>query len=102
MIEGVPIPHWSQLCDSLLRLANRVSFLPYLGWDIAVSPEGIRAIEINGNTGLDMLQLERPLLIDKRLRQFYVAHGSSEIVPVRFMISEVSVAPLRGRWFAWS
>lgn len=74
MIEGVPIPHWSQLCDSLLRLANRVSFLPYLGWDIAVSPEGIRVIEINGNTGLDMLQLERPLLIDKRLRQFYVAH----------------------------
>ena len=54
-----------------MELARKLSFLPYLGWDIAVTSDGFKVVEINGNTDVDLLQIKKPLLSDDRVRSEY-------------------------------
>lgn len=46
-LTGFPIPHWREVCD-LVRRAARV-FLPVrsVGWDVAVTDEGVKIVEGN-------------------------------------------------------
>lgn len=74
-IVGVEIPRWRELLESILAFAGRLSFLPYLAWDVAITPDGWRVIEINGNSDVDLLQIHGPLLDNDRVRNFYRAHG---------------------------
>jgi hypothetical protein len=56
-------------------MAEQLAFLPYLGWDIAIAPDGgFRVVEINSNTDINILQIAKPLLSDERLRRFYEFH----------------------------
>jgi hypothetical protein len=75
VIEGAVIPNWPQVCRSIARMAEQLAFLPYLGWDIAIAPDGgFRVVEINSNTDINILQIAKPLLSDERLRRFYEFH----------------------------
>lgn len=81
-IAGTRIPGWKEIRTEMARLAESLPFLPYIGWDIAVGPEGPLVIEANANSGIELLQLEAPLLADERLRRFFRNRGV--ISPRRF------------------
>ncbi|MGM1018812.1 MAG: sugar-transfer associated ATP-grasp domain-containing protein [Actinomycetota bacterium] len=46
LIEGV-VPHWEHVKREVLRMAENFSQLEYLGFDVAVTPDGFRVPEIN-------------------------------------------------------
>jgi hypothetical protein len=75
-IEGTTVPGWEEIRDKLLEIANALSHMPYVGWDIVVTGEGeFKIIEGNSQTGVAAMQVHRPLLADERTRRFYRQHG---------------------------
>lgn len=45
-LEGT-IPHWDMVIDGVKRIANALPQIEYMGFDIAITPEGFKVIEIN-------------------------------------------------------
>ena len=74
--EGLEVPGWTNIVDSILRAASALSFVPYIGWDIAAQDVGFVVIEANSNTDVNLLQIHGPLLRDPRVREFYQTHGA--------------------------
>ncbi|USZ72700.1 sugar-transfer associated ATP-grasp domain-containing protein [Natronosalvus halobius] len=74
-IEGTKVPGWDEIRTRLLEIANELSYMPYVGWDIVVTGDGeFKIIEGNSQTGVASLQVHRPLLADERTRRFYRRH----------------------------
>lgn len=74
-IEGVLVPHWTDVANRIRAMADVLAFIPYMGWDILITEEGFKVLEINSLSDLDLLQVHGPLLGDSRVREFYVRHG---------------------------
>jgi hypothetical protein len=72
-IEGMVIPGWDAIRAEVLRLAGALPLNCFVGWDVFVNPEGrVAACEVNGaRTSVAMVQLERGLLADERVRGYY-------------------------------
>lgn len=51
-ITGYQVPLYDEILKLVDRLARRVPALPYIGWDIAITPERPVVIEGNHNTGV--------------------------------------------------
>ncbi len=69
-ITGVRIPHWEHMTSSLLEICRQMSYIPYVGWDVIITPDGFAVIEGNNYPDLGH-QVFRPLLSDPRVRAFY-------------------------------
>jgi hypothetical protein len=74
-IQGVQVPHWPTLREGITSAAERVGFIPYIGWDVVVTDDGYTVLEGNTYTDVNLLQVHRPLLADPRVRSFYKHHG---------------------------
>jgi len=74
-ISGRVVPNWSALKAHVLEVANRLPFLCYVGWDIALTAKGPVFIEGNKQPNPRPFQLHRPLLLDPRVKSFYEKHG---------------------------
>lgn len=73
-ITGTVVPNWKEIRAKILEMANRLPMVPYMGWDVVVTSEGFKVLEINSLPGLDIVQLHQPVLDDERLRRFYALH----------------------------
>ncbi|MFV0374601.1 sugar-transfer associated ATP-grasp domain-containing protein [Microbacterium sp.] len=51
-ITGFQVPRYDEVLALVDRLARRVPALPYIGWDIAITPDRPVVIEGNHNTGV--------------------------------------------------
>jgi len=51
-ITGYQVPLYDEVLQLVDRLARRVPALPYIGWDVAITPERPVVIEGNHNTGV--------------------------------------------------
>lgn len=71
LLENVAIPTWEHVKEEVLRMAGSVPFLPYLGWDIVVTAQGMKVLEGNNYSDLNLIQVHGPLLNDERVRKFY-------------------------------
>ena len=72
-IEGVVLPDWPELKAEILRIASGFPGDCFVGWDVFRDPAGRTVvIEANGGTAsVQIMQLERGLLYDPRVRAFY-------------------------------
>lgn len=73
-IEGVRIPNWTRVRDDVVALAERLSFLEFVAWDILLTEEGFTVIEANASSGVNIVQVwggQR----QGALGDFYRAHG---------------------------
>jgi hypothetical protein len=75
-IQGVEIPHWDTVRDTVLRAAGSLPTNRYIGWDVFVDTNG-RAIigEGSANTDVNLLQVHGGLLADPAVRRFYESCG---------------------------
>lgn len=74
-ITGVRIPHWEHMASRLLGICRQMSYIPYVGWDVIITPGGFAVIEGNNYPDLGH-QAFRPLLADPRVRAFYEHYGA--------------------------
>lgn len=56
-IQGLQIPLWEQAKEMCLRASEVVPQMRYVGWDVAVTPEGPVLVEGNNLPGYDILQM---------------------------------------------
>lgn len=74
-IAGIEVPGWAAIERKLVEIAERLSYVPYIGWDIVVTDEGeFTIIEANNNTSA-AIQIHEPLLRHDRAWRFYADHG---------------------------
>jgi hypothetical protein len=63
------------LREHLLDVVNRLPFLCYVGWDVAMTAKGPVFIEGNRRPMPRLFQVHRPLLLDPRIKRFYEKRG---------------------------
>jgi hypothetical protein len=51
-IEGFQVPHYPEIVAMIDDAARRLPTVPYVGWDIAITPEGPAIIEANHNSSV--------------------------------------------------
>jgi hypothetical protein len=74
-IEGMVVPGWAEVRAGILALAERLPFLPYVGWDVIVTDGGYTVLEGNHYSDVNLLQVHGPLLREPRVREFYRRQG---------------------------
>jgi|tagenome__1003787_1003787.scaffolds.fasta_scaffold20876231_2 hypothetical protein len=74
-VRGRQVPRWRELTAHLLEIADRLRFLPYVGWDVIVTDDGFLINEGNTQPGLKSLQACRPILTEKRVASFLRHYG---------------------------
>ena len=75
VVPGFQVPHWELIRDSIRRAALRIPHVGYVGWDIAVTAEGMELIE--GNVDLPdntLIQIDKPDAYE-RIRRFAASCG---------------------------
>ncbi len=75
-LRGFKIPHWDKILETCREINGRIEGVDYVGWDFAITPEGVELIE--GNEGAyvmpQMCNLQddiglRPVLCDPYMEQ---------------------------------
>ncbi len=77
-IQGTSIPQWEELRGHIDRMVDGLSFLTYFGIDAAVTPDGLKLIEVNSLPGVRLLQLEEPALVDEEFRELFLELRGSD------------------------
>ena len=74
-IAGTRVANWDVIRAGIVRIASRLPFLPYIGWDVLATDSGYLIIEGNKQSNVTSLQVHRPLLRDPKVRAFYEREG---------------------------
>lgn len=74
-IEGTIIPNWNEILNELRYIARKMDYIKYIGWDIVVTNNGIKIIEGNTCSDVNILQIHEPLLGKQEVRDFYRYYG---------------------------
>lgn len=74
IIEGLSVPDFKGVIETAERLHRAMPYIDYVGWDFAVTDDGICVIEANNTTDVDLIQVHGPLLADDRVVRFYQAN----------------------------
>lgn len=56
-MPGFQIPHWGLLTEALTRAALLPENIGLVGWDIAITPEGVEFVEGNIHPGMTVIQV---------------------------------------------
>lgn len=79
IINGVKISNWETILSKIIEIATNMPYLKYMGWDIAVTEDAFKIIEINSNPGLIIFQVHRPLLTDPKIKEFFDQYKNNDI-----------------------
>jgi hypothetical protein len=70
LLSGKMIPTWDYVKSEVLRMADHLAFIPYMGWDIVITSNGFKVLEINSLPTL-LWQIHNPICDNPRAKAFY-------------------------------
>lgn len=70
-VEGTIVPNWNKVKEAVLEIARKHDYLKYVGWDVVVTLDGVKVIEGNNYSDVNILQIHQPLLQNERVKKFY-------------------------------
>ena len=53
---GYQIPHWYKVKEELTRAAKHIPSMRFVGWDVAITPDGVDIIEGNHNPLFELIE----------------------------------------------
>ncbi|MDD2230056.1 MAG: sugar-transfer associated ATP-grasp domain-containing protein [Candidatus Cloacimonetes bacterium] len=74
-IEGAIVPNWDNILKFVLDAHQKISYLPYVGWDVISSGEEISLLEANSNSDVNLFQVHAPLLLNRDYVRFLEYNG---------------------------
>jgi len=96
-IANVRVPQWDAVKKKILETAASMAYYKFLSWDVVLLEEGIAVIEADTVSGIETLQVHRPLLKDERVRRFLSHYGYAKGNPGRHLpegaVANTSAAP---------
>lgn len=67
-----PVPNWNYIVSKCLEMHdNKLSNLSWLGWDIMITDNGFKILEINTLSGLVGVEAIDPILASDRLKPYF-------------------------------
>lgn len=74
------LPNWTYVKNKIEHVCNHVGSLDYLGFDVIITPNGLKFCEINSHPAMDYEQVMcRPVLSDPDAYRFFEAHGMFKV-----------------------
>lgn len=73
-IEGVQVPNWDKLKETVLDITEKLPFFDYIAWDVVVQDDGFAVIETNMKSSLNVFQIHGGLR-NSTLGKAYREHG---------------------------
>lgn len=70
-IVGVKIEGWNDMLSELLEIQQKISFIRYIAWDIAMINGSFLIIEANHVSDVDLYQCHGPLITDEEHKRFF-------------------------------
>ena len=67
-LTGLNIPHFEEMSCVILEMCNRYSFMKYMGWDIAITADSFKVVEINSMPSLDVVQQRSGFLLNDGIK----------------------------------
>ena len=70
-ITGETVPGWPAIKQLIIQVAGRLPFPGIVGWDVALSPDGIVIVEGNGIPGIDIHEAHESLISNVDQKEFW-------------------------------
>lgn len=67
----VAVPNWELIAEKCTQMHDQLKDLNWLGWDIVVTDDGFKILEINTFTGLVAVETIQPIRADDRLNAVF-------------------------------
>lgn len=71
----IQIPRWDEVLRTCKEICRHFPELRYLGFDVVITDDGFKILEINSLSGLMAAQLKEPLLKDPKTRKVFESFG---------------------------
>ena len=71
------MPRYSEVLKMVEKLSHRLPHTPYVGWDIAITPDGLAIIEANHNSSVFQMKPSVSGIRTGLLKNYEVAVGFS-------------------------
>lgn len=59
-IEGVIVPKWDYIKESIISVANKFPYINFFAWDVVITNDGFSVIESNISTDIAFFQMYNP------------------------------------------
>lgn len=69
LIKG-ELPKWKDVTRKVVEIANYINHLSWMGFDVIITDEGFKILEINSHQNVDWFQFSYPLLRDNPASNF--------------------------------
>ena len=73
--NGMPlkgmIDNYEVLKETVLGIAKRFSTVEFMGFDIGITKDGFKCMEINSHPGIKYMQIFKPLLLNREIKQYF-------------------------------
>lgn len=70
-LTGLQIPNFCEVKNKILEIANTMSYLRYVGFDVVITNDGFKILETNSLSSLCVSQQREGFLKDERLRKIF-------------------------------
>ena len=71
----IRLPHWDMIIEKCSEICRSIPELRYWGFDVAITEDSFKILEINSLSGLTASQLKEPLMRDPKTREIYERFG---------------------------
>lgn len=65
------VPHWDEIVNKCIEIHEYLGKLEYIGFDVIVTDESFKIIEINSHSTIRPVQYEYPILANERLAGYF-------------------------------
>lgn len=69
-INGKIIPNWKQIKEEIINCTNKLPYLNFIAWDVALTEDGIRILEANASSDATLFQIHKGVK-NEELGQIY-------------------------------
>lgn len=70
-IKGIEIPNWNEILSFVNSLHDKIKFVKYIGWDVALCDDKMYIIEANHISDIDLVQVHYPLKQETHIIKFF-------------------------------
>ena len=78
--KGAGLPNWTAVKEKILHVCDHIGSLDYLGFDVIITPDGLKFCEINTHPASDYEQVMcGPILKKDGAKEFFASKGMNNI-----------------------
>lgn len=70
-IKGIEIPNWNEVLSFVNNIHDKMKFVKYVGWDVALCNDKMYIIEANHISDIDLMQTHYPLKQEASIIEFF-------------------------------